>query len=72
MDRFARATTASIKEAFARMSAAHHLVLAIVPDGTGGADVAGDGEDGGAGPGEDDGEEGAADVDVNDISGPIR
>lgn len=74
MARFARITTSSVKDAFARMSAAHHLVLMIVPDGSPpGAGDDGDpseDEDGPTIAGGDDEE--TTTVDINDISGPVR
>ncbi|MBC8133997.1 MAG: insulinase family protein [Deltaproteobacteria bacterium] len=66
MARFTRATTTSVREAFASMIAAHHLVLTIVPDGTTGE---GDGDSDGDGA---DLEDDITEVDVGPVTGGVR
>ena len=63
MARFTRATKASVRDAFARMIAGHHLVLTIIPDGS--AATTTTDEDS---PDEDE----VTDVDISDAAGPLR
>ncbi|MES1172050.1 MAG: hypothetical protein ABUL77_02330, partial [Bacteroidota bacterium] len=67
LERFARATTTSVREAFARMVGGKRLVLNIIPDES--APISGDDDDGDGGDGGPDAGEDGSDIDTG---GPGR